>query len=83
MTREMSPTDRRIRNADDLGGLGGQEQPHPDLGPSRIVVFDMSRPGSLRSIVQGGKEVLAEPFRRDALNMPVRYLDKYAHLNTK
>lgn len=26
---------------------------------------------------------LAEPFRRDALRKPVRYLDRYAHLNSK
>jgi sulfoacetaldehyde acetyltransferase len=37
----------------------------------------------INAIVQGGEEVLAEPFRRDALNMPVRYLEKYSHLNAK
>ena len=26
---------------------------------------------------------LGEPFRRDALKDPVRYLDKYKHLNAK
>ncbi len=33
--------------------------------------------------IQGGEEVLAEPFRRDALKPPVRYLSKYRHLNAK
>jgi sulfoacetaldehyde acetyltransferase len=41
------------------------------------------RPCVINAILQGGEEVLAEPFRRDALQMPVRYLDKYAHLNAK
>jgi sulfoacetaldehyde acetyltransferase len=35
----------------------------------------------INAIIQGGEEVLAEPFRRDALKMPVRYLEKYSHLN--
>jgi sulfoacetaldehyde acetyltransferase len=39
------------------------------------------KPCVINAIVQGGEEVLADPFRRDALNMPVRYLPKYAHLN--
>jgi len=34
-------------------------------------------------MVQGGEEVLAEPFRRDALRMPLRLLPKYAHLSAK
>ncbi len=40
-----------------------------------------NQPCVINAIIQGGEEVLAEPFRRDALNMPVRYLDKYKHLN--
>jgi len=39
------------------------------------------RPCVINAMIQGGAEVLAEPFRRDALKMPVRYLDKYKHLN--
>ena len=39
------------------------------------------KPCVINAIVQGGKEVLAEPFRRDALRKPVHYLPKYAHLN--
>jgi sulfoacetaldehyde acetyltransferase len=37
----------------------------------------------INAIVEGGEKVLAEPFRRDALKMPVRHLPKYAHLNAK
>jgi sulfoacetaldehyde acetyltransferase len=38
------------------------------------------RPCVINAIIQGGEEVLAEPFRRDALKMPVRYLEKYRQL---
>ena len=39
------------------------------------------KPCVINALIQGGEEVLAEPFRRDALKAPVRYLDKYRHLN--
>lgn len=48
-----------------------------------VKAIASNRPCVINAIVQGGEEVLAEPFRRDALNMPVRYLDKYSHLNAK
>jgi len=41
------------------------------------------RPAVIEAVIEGGRNVLAEPFRRDALQMPVRYLEKYAHLNAK
>jgi sulfoacetaldehyde acetyltransferase len=31
----------------------------------------------IEGVIEGGKNVLAEPFRRDALKKPVRMLDKY------
>ncbi|MBI9087042.1 MAG: sulfoacetaldehyde acetyltransferase, partial [Desulfobacterales bacterium] len=57
---------------------------HPDqVGDVMKEAIASGKPCVINAIVQGGEEVLAEPFRRDALNMPVRYLDKYAHLNAK
>jgi sulfoacetaldehyde acetyltransferase len=41
------------------------------------------KPCVINAMVQGGEEVLAEPFRRDALRMPLRLLPKYAHLSAK
>jgi sulfoacetaldehyde acetyltransferase len=41
------------------------------------------KPVVIDAIIDGSAEVLAEPFRRDALKMPVRYLEKYKHLNAK
>ena len=37
----------------------------------------------INAMIEGGEKVLAEPFRRDALNMPERHLEKYAHLRAK
>jgi sulfoacetaldehyde acetyltransferase len=69
------------RLAEDMGALGFRVD-HPDqVGDVLQEAIASGRPCVINAIVQGGKEVLAEPFRRDALNMPVRFLDKYAHLN--
>ena len=71
------------RLAEDMGALGFRVD-HPDqVGDALREAVGSGRPCVINAIVQGGKEVLAEPFRRDALNRPVRYLDKYAHLNAR
>ncbi|NRA46692.1 MAG: hypothetical protein HRU09_17220, partial [Oligoflexales bacterium] len=41
------------------------------------------KPTVINGIIEGGEHVLAEPFRRDALQQPKRYLDKYSHLVNK
>lgn len=67
--------------AEEMGALGIRIE-HPDqVGDAVKKAIDSGKPCVINAIVQGGKEVLAEPFRRDALEMPVRYLDQYAHLN--
>ena len=38
-------------------------------------------PCVINAIVEGGENVLAAPFRRDAMATPTRHLDKYAHLD--
>ena len=38
------------------------------------------RPCVINAMIQDGADVLAAPFRRDALSHPVRYLEKYHHL---
>ncbi len=69
--------------AEDMGALGFKVD-HPDqVGDVMKEAIASGRPCVIDAILQGGKEVLAEPFRRDALQMPVRYLEKYAHLNAK
>jgi len=69
--------------AEDMGAVGFRVD-HPDqVGDVMKEAIASGRPCVINAILQGGEEVLAEPFRRDALQMPVRYLDKYAHLNAK
>ncbi len=69
--------------AEDMGAKGICID-HPDqVGDAVAQAIAWEKPTVINAIVQGGKEVLAEPFRRDALALPVRYLDKYAHLNAK
>jgi sulfoacetaldehyde acetyltransferase len=38
------------------------------------------KPSVIDAVVDGSAEILAEPFRRDALKKPVRFLEKYRHL---
>ena len=67
--------------AENMGALGFRVD-HPDQVTDVMkAAVESGRPCVINAIVQGGEEVLAEPFRRDALNMPVRHLEKYAHLN--
>jgi sulfoacetaldehyde acetyltransferase len=69
--------------AEDMGALGFRID-HPDqVGDALKEAINSGKPCVINALVQGGKEVLAEPFRRDALQIPVRYLDKYIHLNAK
>jgi len=69
--------------AEDMGALGFKVD-HPDqVGDVMKKAIASGKPCVINAILQGGEEVLAEPFRRDALQMPVRHLEKYAHLNAK
>ena len=71
------------RLAEDMGALGFKVD-HPDqVGDVIKEAIASNRPCVINAIVEGGERVLAEPFRRDALKMPVRHLPKYAHLNAK
>jgi len=67
--------------AEDMGALGFRIG-HPDqVGDVMKEAIASGKPCVINALVQGGKEVLAEPFRKDALQIPMRYLEKYAHLN--
>jgi len=39
------------------------------------------KPVVINAVIEGGANVLAEPFRRDAFKPAVRYLEKYKHLS--
>ncbi len=50
-----------------------------DVGPAIKAAIESNRPTVIQFEVDGTQ--LAPPFRRDALNMPVRHLEKYKHLD--
>ncbi|OGR12729.1 MAG: sulfoacetaldehyde acetyltransferase [Desulfobacterales bacterium RIFOXYA12_FULL_46_15] len=67
--------------AEDMGAKGYRVEDYREVGDVVRDAVASNRPCVINAIIQGGEEVLAEPFRRDALKMPVRYLEKYRHLN--
>jgi sulfoacetaldehyde acetyltransferase len=69
--------------ATDMGAVGYKVEDYKLVGDIVKQAVKLDKPVVIEAVIQGGKEVLAEPFRRDALNMPVRYLPKYKHLNAK
>lgn len=69
--------------AKDMGANGYRVEDYSTVKDVVRTAVASGKPAVIEAIVQGGKEVLAEPFRRDALQQPVRYLPKYKHLNAK
>ncbi len=67
--------------AEDMGAKGYRVTDYKEVGDVVREAVASNRPCVINAMIQGGTEVLAEPFRRDALKMPVRYLEKYKHLN--
>jgi sulfoacetaldehyde acetyltransferase len=67
--------------AEDMGAKGFRVEDYRDIKDVVREAVASNRPCVINAMIRGGEEVLAEPFRRDALQMPVRYLKKYAHLN--
>ncbi len=69
--------------ARDMGALGFTVE-HPDqVAGVMEQALGSGRPCVVDARIQGGEQVLAEPFRRDALKKALRYLPKYQHLNVK
>lgn len=67
--------------ARDMGAKGFRLEDYRQVHEVVREALATGEPCVIDAVIEGGESVLAEPFRRDALNMPVRYLDKYAHLN--
>ncbi len=67
--------------AEIMGARGYKVEDYNDVQDIVREAVASGKPCVINAIVQGGKEVLAEPFRRDALRKPVHYLPKYAHLD--
>ncbi len=69
--------------ARDMGAEGYRVEDYKDVREVVETALASNKPTVIDAVIDGAAEVLAEPFRRDALKMPVRHLPKYAHLNTK
>lgn len=69
--------------AKDMGADGYRVEDPSQVKDVVEKAMKSDKPVVINAIIDGSAEVLAEPFRRDALKLPVRYLDKYKHLNAK
>jgi sulfoacetaldehyde acetyltransferase len=67
--------------AEAMGAQGFTVEDYRDVQDVVREAVASGKPCVINAVVEGGEKVLAEPFRRDALEMPTRYLDKYAHLS--
>jgi len=57
-----------------MGGEGIRVTKPEEVGPALTSLINSGKPGVLEIVVS---QVLADPFRRDALSKPVRHLEKY------
>lgn len=69
--------------AENMGALGYRVEDYNEIQDVVADAIASNKPCVIDAVIEGGEKVLAEPFRRDALQMPTRYLPKYAHLNEK
>jgi sulfoacetaldehyde acetyltransferase len=71
------------RLAEEMGARGFRVE-HPDqVGDAVREAVASGQPCVIDALIQGGEQVLAEPFRRDALKKALRYLPRYRHLNVE
>ncbi|HQO03320.1 MAG TPA: sulfoacetaldehyde acetyltransferase [Spirochaetota bacterium] len=67
--------------AKDMGALGFKVENYADVKDVVNEAVKSGKPAVINAVIEGGANVLAEPFRRDAFKPAVRYLDKYKHLS--
>jgi sulfoacetaldehyde acetyltransferase len=67
----------------EMGAKGYRVEDYQEVGDVVRDAVASGQPCVINAIIEGGENVLAEPFRRDALAQPTRYLAKYAHLAAK
>ncbi|HLR40143.1 MAG TPA: thiamine pyrophosphate-dependent enzyme, partial [Virgibacillus sp.] len=65
--------------AEAMGAVGITVDKVEDLPAAYQKALDAKKPVVMDIMVDG--TMLAPPFRKDALKMPTRYLDKYKHLD--
>lgn len=65
--------------AKSMGALGFTVDRAEDIAPTIEKALQANKPTVINILVDGTQ--LAPPFRKDALKMPTRFLDKYKHLS--
>ncbi len=63
-----------------MGARGFRVTHRDQVGDALREALACGAPCVIDAVIRGGEEVLAEPFRRDALRLPERFLEKYAAL---
>ena len=63
--------------ARDMGALGFRIEDYNDVNEVIQEAMASGRPCVIDGVIEGGEAVLADPFRRDALKVPRRMLEKY------
>jgi len=66
--------------ARDMGAEGFRVEDPKDVREVVELALKAQKPAVIDAVIDGSAAVLAEPFRRDALKKPVRFLEKYRHL---
>jgi sulfoacetaldehyde acetyltransferase len=69
------------RLARDMGARGFRVERPEQVAPAVSEAVDSGDPCVIEGLIEGGEQVLVEPFRRDALKKAHRHLPKYRHLN--
>ncbi len=67
--------------ARDMGAEGFRVEDPKDVREVVQAALKAQKPVVIDAVIDGSAGVLAEPFRRDALKKPVRFLSKYKHLS--
>ncbi|MEW6262599.1 MAG: sulfoacetaldehyde acetyltransferase [Thermodesulfobacteriota bacterium] len=69
--------------AEVMGAKGYTVEAPDQVGDVVRQAVASNRPCVISALIQGGKKVLAEPFRRDALKKAFHFLPKYKHLDVE
>jgi sulfoacetaldehyde acetyltransferase len=67
--------------AEVMGAKGFRVEAADQVADAVEAALASGGPAVIDAVIDGAAEVLAEPFRRDALQPPTRHLAKYQHLN--
>lgn len=67
--------------AKDMGALGFKVEDYNQVKDVVNEAVKSKKPVVINAVIEGGANVLAEPFRRDAFKPAVRHLPKYKHLS--